>query len=97
MHPDGQGTVQLVAGTYYVGQIAVFGFQGSFVGMGQGVTNIQARMRGCSGARGMTREEGQGIHCAWRKRDNNEPVSGAYGMLPSGISSIGSLLPRRLE
>ena len=35
-------TVQLVAGTYYVGQIAVFGFHGRFVGMGQGVTNIQA-------------------------------------------------------
>jgi len=35
-------TVQLVAGTYYVGQIAVLGFQGRFVGMGQGATNIQA-------------------------------------------------------
>jgi hypothetical protein len=35
-------TVQLVAGTYYIGQIAVFGFQGRFVGMGQGVTSIQA-------------------------------------------------------
>ena len=37
-----QCTVQLVAGTYYISQIAVSGFQGSFVGMGQGVTVIQA-------------------------------------------------------
>jgi len=35
-------TVQLVAGNYYVGQVAVIGFQGRFVGMGQGVTSIQA-------------------------------------------------------
>jgi hypothetical protein len=35
-------TVQLVRGTYYISQIAVYGFQGSFVGMGQGVTTIQA-------------------------------------------------------
>ena len=34
-------TVQLVAGTYHVSQIAVIGFQGKFVGMGQGVTIIQ--------------------------------------------------------
>jgi hypothetical protein len=35
-------TVQLVKGTYYVtSQITVYGFQGSFVGMGQGVTNIE--------------------------------------------------------
>ena len=34
--------VQLVAGTYYVSQIEVTGFQGSFVGMGQGATIIQA-------------------------------------------------------
>ena len=35
-------TVQLEKGTYYVAQIAVYGFEGSFVGMGQGVTIIQA-------------------------------------------------------
>jgi hypothetical protein len=35
-------TVQLVKGTYYTAQITVFGFRGSFVGMGQGVTTIQA-------------------------------------------------------
>ena len=35
-------TVQLVAGTYYISQIAVTGFQGKFVGMGQGVTIVQA-------------------------------------------------------
>jgi hypothetical protein len=35
-------TVQLEKGTYYTAQIAVVGFQGSFVGMGQGVTIIQA-------------------------------------------------------
>jgi len=35
-------TVQLVKGTYYVAQITVYGFEGSFVGMGQGVTIIQA-------------------------------------------------------
>jgi len=34
-------TVQLVAGTYHISQIAVTGFQGRFVGMGQGVTIIQ--------------------------------------------------------
>jgi len=32
----------LVKGTYYISQIAVTGFQGRFVGMGQGVTIIQA-------------------------------------------------------
>jgi hypothetical protein len=37
-----QCTVQLMAGTYYTKQIAVNGFQGSFVGMGQGQTTIQA-------------------------------------------------------
>ncbi len=35
-------TVQLVKGTYYIDQITVYGFQGSFVGWGQGVTVIQA-------------------------------------------------------
>jgi parallel beta-helix repeat protein len=35
-------TVQLVKGTYYIAQITVYGFEGSFVGMGQGVTIIQA-------------------------------------------------------
>jgi len=35
-------TVRLVAGTYYTAQITVYGFQGSFLGMGQGVTVIQA-------------------------------------------------------
>ena len=35
-------TVQLVRGTYYISQVAVYGFQGEFVGMGQGVTLIQA-------------------------------------------------------
>jgi Periplasmic copper-binding protein (NosD) len=34
-------TVQLVKGTYYIGQIAVFGFQGRFVGAGQGLTTLQ--------------------------------------------------------
>jgi parallel beta-helix repeat protein len=34
--------VQLEKGTYYVAQITVYGFEGSFVGMGQGVTIIQA-------------------------------------------------------
>jgi len=34
-------TVQLVKGTYYITQIAVTGFQGSFLGLGQGVTIIQ--------------------------------------------------------
>jgi parallel beta-helix repeat protein len=32
----------LVKGTYYIAQITVYGFEGSFVGMGQGVTIIQA-------------------------------------------------------
>jgi hypothetical protein len=35
-------TVRLVKGTYYIAQITVYGFEGSFVGMGQGVTIIQA-------------------------------------------------------
>jgi len=35
-------TVELVQGTYFTGQIAVYGFQGSFVGAGQGRTVIQA-------------------------------------------------------
>jgi hypothetical protein len=35
-------TVQLEKGTYYTSQITVFGFQGNFVGMGQGLTTIQA-------------------------------------------------------
>jgi parallel beta-helix repeat protein len=35
-------TVQLEKGTYYTAQVTVYGFQGSFVGMGQGVTIIQA-------------------------------------------------------
>lgn len=34
-------TVQLVKGTYYTEQIAVYGFEGSFVGAGQGRTVIQ--------------------------------------------------------
>ena len=34
-------TVELVKGTYYTAQIAVYGFQGSFVGAGQGGTVIQ--------------------------------------------------------
>jgi parallel beta-helix repeat protein len=32
----------LEKGTYYIAQITVYGFEGSFVGMGQGVTIIQA-------------------------------------------------------
>ena len=35
-------TIQLVKGTYYTAQVSVFGFQGSFVGAGQGRTIIQA-------------------------------------------------------
>jgi parallel beta-helix repeat protein len=35
-------TVALVKGTYHTAQIAVAGFQGSFVGAGQGVTVVQA-------------------------------------------------------
>jgi hypothetical protein len=35
-------TVQLVKGIYYTAQITVFGFKGSFVGAGQGLTTIQA-------------------------------------------------------
>jgi len=35
-------TVQLMKGTYYTAQIAVYGFQGSFVGAGKGQTIIQA-------------------------------------------------------
>ena len=36
-------TVQLLSGTYYISsQITVYGFQGSFVGAGQGQTNIVA-------------------------------------------------------
>ena len=35
-------TVQLETGTYYIAQITVYGFEGNFVGMGQGVTIIQA-------------------------------------------------------
>ncbi len=35
-------TVQLEKGTYYIDQIAVYGFRGNFVGMGQGLTIIQA-------------------------------------------------------
>ena len=35
-------TVQLEKGTYYTAQITVYGFQGSFVGMGQQWTTIQA-------------------------------------------------------
>jgi len=35
-------TVQLEKGTYYISQITVYGFEGSFVGMGQGATIIQA-------------------------------------------------------
>jgi Periplasmic copper-binding protein (NosD) len=34
-------TIQLVKGTYYTDQIAVSGFQGSFVGAGQGATIVQ--------------------------------------------------------
>jgi parallel beta-helix repeat protein len=39
-HPG--STVQLEKGTYYISQITVYGFQGRFVGMGQGLTTIQA-------------------------------------------------------
>ena len=40
---DPRCTVQLLAGTYYISsQITVYGFQGSFAGMGQGQTNIMA-------------------------------------------------------
>jgi hypothetical protein len=40
---DPQCTVQLLSGTYYISsQITVYGFQGSFVGAGQGRTNIVA-------------------------------------------------------
>jgi hypothetical protein len=35
-------TIQLEKGTYYTAQITVFGFRGSFVGAGQGLTTIQA-------------------------------------------------------
>ena len=35
-------TIQLVKGTYYTAQVTAYGFQGSFVGMGQGVTIVQA-------------------------------------------------------
>jgi parallel beta-helix repeat protein len=35
-------TVQLVEGTYFTTQVTVYGFQGNFVGMGQGLTIIQA-------------------------------------------------------
>jgi hypothetical protein len=35
-------TIQLVKGTYYTSQITAFGFQGSFVGAGQGQTTLQA-------------------------------------------------------
>ncbi len=35
-------TLQLDAGTYYTSQLTVYGFQGRFVGMGQGATVIQA-------------------------------------------------------
>jgi hypothetical protein len=35
-------TIQLVKGTYYTAQVIAFGFQGSFVGAGQGRTIIQA-------------------------------------------------------
>ena len=35
-------TVQLVKGTYHTAQITVYGFQGSFVGAGQGRTIVQA-------------------------------------------------------
>jgi hypothetical protein len=34
-------TIQLVKGTYYTDQITVYGFQGSFVGAGQGATIVQ--------------------------------------------------------
>jgi parallel beta-helix repeat protein len=36
-------TVQLTKGTYYSYQVTTFGFQGSFVGAGQGATIIQAQ------------------------------------------------------
>ena len=40
---DPRCTVQLLSGTYYIAsQITVYGFQGSFVGAGQGQTNIMA-------------------------------------------------------
>jgi len=40
---DPHCTVQLLSGTYYISsQITVYGFQGSFVGAGQGQTNIMA-------------------------------------------------------
>ena len=40
---DPQCTVQLLSGTYYISsQIAVIGFHGNFVGMGQGKTTIEA-------------------------------------------------------
>jgi len=40
---DPHCTVQLLSGTYYISsQITVYGFQGSFVGAGQGQTNIVA-------------------------------------------------------
>jgi len=40
---DNACTVQLLRGTYYISsQITVYGFQGSFVGAGQGQTNIVA-------------------------------------------------------
>jgi len=35
-------TIQLEAGTYYTDQIAAYGFRGSFLGMGEGKTIIQA-------------------------------------------------------
>jgi len=35
-------TVQLVPGTYHTAQITVYGFQGSFVGAGQGLTIVKA-------------------------------------------------------
>jgi len=35
-------TVQLVKGTYYTAQITVYGFEGTFVGAGQGRTIVQA-------------------------------------------------------
>jgi len=42
--PNPPCTVQLTAGTYIISsQIAVTGFQGRFVGMGQGVTKIEAK------------------------------------------------------
>jgi hypothetical protein len=36
-------TIQLVKGTYHTAQIVAFGFQGSFVGAGQGATTILAQ------------------------------------------------------